>query len=310
MDRNEPAVRTDPATRFLQGFIVGVGAILPGVSGGVMAVMLGLYEGMLNALSGLFRNFRKAFLWLLPVALGGVLGVLVTGNILRGVFVPYETQVTVLFSGFVLGNLPWLFLEAKGETRFRPLFLLCLLGGAALLVLPALLTGAPAPDRGPTFLTVGSALLSGAAMAFGVILPGVSATFLLLYMGTYSAVLSAISTVSPRALFFLGLGFAAASFLMLFTLCRLMKRFRAPVYFAIVGFSLGSLLIMLPKVLPRLTWMCPMLFIFGLCLSLSIGFAKASRLGFTYEYPADAIDMLLRSRRDTDKSDKTEGKDG
>ena len=67
---------------------------------------------------------------------------------------------------------------------------------------------------------------------------------------------------------------------------------------------------MLPKVLPRLTWMCPMLFIFGLCLSLSIGFAKARRLGFTYEYPADAIDMLLRSKGSAGKADGQEREDG
>ncbi len=44
--------------RVLCGFLVGVGCILPGVSGGVMAVSFGLYQPMLAALTHPFAQWR------------------------------------------------------------------------------------------------------------------------------------------------------------------------------------------------------------------------------------------------------------
>ena len=48
---------------FLKGFIIGIGKIIPGVSGSVLAVSMGVYEKSLDYLAN-FRKMLKKFLFL------------------------------------------------------------------------------------------------------------------------------------------------------------------------------------------------------------------------------------------------------
>lgn len=274
--------------RLLQGALIGFGAILPGVSGGVLAVTMGLYESLVNALADFFSSWQKNLRLLLPVFIGGVLGVLSTSNLLKPFFLSHETEMILLFSGFVLGNIPWLFLEAKGEARFKKRYVLALILGFCLILFLAKLEAAFSVNAVVADLSWQKALLAGAVLAVGIILPGVSASFLLLYMGTYSAVLLAIAELRLRTLFFLGLGFLAMAALLILLVDRLIRAHHAISYFAIIGFSLGSIAIVLPRAIPDLSWICPFLFIFGLCISLFIGYLKAQAMGFQPEPPAPA----------------------
>ena len=274
--------------RLLQGALIGFGAILPGVSGGVLAVTMGLYESLVNALADFFSNWQKNLRLLLPVFIGGVLGVLSTSNLLKPFFLSHETEMILLFSGFVLGNIPWLFLEAKGEARFKKRYVLALILGFCLILFLAKLEAAFSVNAVVADLSWQKALLAGAVLAVGIILPGVSASFLLLYMGTYSAVLLAIAELRLRTLFFLGLGFLTMAALLILLVDRLIRAHHAISYFAIIGFSLGSIAIVLPRAIPDLSWICPFLFIFGLCISLFIGYLKAQAMGFQPEPPAPA----------------------
>lgn len=274
--------------RLLQGALIGFGAILPGVSGGVLAVTMGLYESLVNALADFFSNWQKNLRLLLPVFVGGVLGVLSTSNLLKPFFLSHETEMILLFSGFVLGNIPWLFLEAKGEARFKKRYVLALILGFCLILFLAKLEAAFSVNAVVADLSWQKALLAGAVLAVGIILPGVSASFLLLYMGTYSAVLLAIAELRLRTLFFLGLGFLTMAALLILLVDRLIRAHHAISYFAIIGFSLGSIAIVLPRAIPDLSWICPFLFIFGLCISLFIGYLKAQSMGFQPDPPAPA----------------------
>lgn len=278
--------------RLLQGALIGFGAILPGVSGGVLAVTMGLYESLVNALADFFSSWQKNLRLLLPVFVGGVLGVLSTSNLLKPFFLSHETEMILLFSGFVLGNIPWLFLEAKGEARFKKRYVLALILGFCLILFLAKLEAAFSVNAVVADLSWQKALLAGAVLAVGIILPGVSASFLLLYMGTYSAVLLAIAELRLRTLFFLGLGFLTMAALLILLVDRLIRTHHAISYFAIIGFSLGSIAIVLPRAIPDLSWICPFLFIFGLCISLFIGYLKAQALGFQPEPPAPAEEAL------------------
>ena len=116
-EKRQPVDSGSPLLRFCKGCLIGIGAIIPGISGGVMAVILGLYEDMLRGVIRFFDDVSGNFLYLLPIALGGMVGVLSVGNVLETLFFPYEAQSLMLFSGFVLGNLPWMLMEAGGTKR-------------------------------------------------------------------------------------------------------------------------------------------------------------------------------------------------
>ena len=93
---------------FFIGILLGSGAILPGISSGVLCVILGIYDKLINSIFGLFKNFRKNFLYLLPIALGGFIGVFIVSNILKYLFNTYPLQTNFCFIGLILGSLPLL----------------------------------------------------------------------------------------------------------------------------------------------------------------------------------------------------------
>ena len=58
----------------IQGAIVGVGAILPGVSGGVLCVAFGIYEPMMALLTNPVKSFKNYYKMFIPFLIGWVLG--------------------------------------------------------------------------------------------------------------------------------------------------------------------------------------------------------------------------------------------
>jgi len=54
----------------LKGFIIGIAFIIPGVSGGTLAIYLGVYQGILDSIDNLFKQFKRSFMYLLPIFLG------------------------------------------------------------------------------------------------------------------------------------------------------------------------------------------------------------------------------------------------
>ncbi len=128
--------------RLAQGVLLGLGCILPGVSGGVMAVSFGLYRPMLDALTGFFRDWKNNLRFLLPLVAGIALGVLAGAAGLKLLLEQYRTPLLYLFIGLILGGVPGLLREANAD-GFRPCWLWALAGGVAAASLLLLLeTGA------------------------------------------------------------------------------------------------------------------------------------------------------------------------
>ena len=48
----------DKLILIVKGMIIGIGQIIPGVSGGMLAITLGLYEKGINAISNLFSDLK------------------------------------------------------------------------------------------------------------------------------------------------------------------------------------------------------------------------------------------------------------
>ena len=92
--------------RFLKGVAVGIGAILPGLSGGVLAVIFNIYDPLLKFLGNMKQHFKKNVLYFIPVGIGGVLGVVLFSLFVEQAFGKYSAQFTCLFIGFVAVNSP------------------------------------------------------------------------------------------------------------------------------------------------------------------------------------------------------------
>ena len=135
--------------RLIKGMIIALGFILPGVSGGVLAAILGIYERMLHFLAHIRQDFKKNFLFFLPVGIGGILGLVLLSRPLEWVLAHYQIIVLWGFAGAILGTLPSLFKESKSKRLVIKvdtftLILTFILSTLILYMLPAIAGTVPA----------------------------------------------------------------------------------------------------------------------------------------------------------------------
>ena len=93
--------------------------------------------------------------------------------------------------------------------------------------------------------------LGGFFMSAGVVIPGVSSSVILMICGIYETYLTAIATVNLAVLIPLGAGVIIGSIIFLMIINFLFKYFRSYTYYAIIGFTLGSILVLFPEIGPN-----------------------------------------------------------
>lgn len=242
----------------LAGFVMGVGGILPGVSGGIMAVAMGVYEPMVAALYDLFRDFRRSFLFLLPLGIGGAIGLFGTSNLVEWLMTNYRFPVMYLFIGLVAGGVPAIVREGNAGSGFKKKYILAAVAGAAFISAFALLS-ALSPGGAELPVNFATGLLAGAVLAVGTVIPGISTSFILIFLGLYDGMLGAVNrTVKAlvginafaaadiTVLLGLGLGFAATAALLIVFVKDMFDRHRGAAYYAVLGFLAASMVMIFP----------------------------------------------------------------
>lgn len=233
--------------RFVVGIFIGAGAILPGISSGVLCVIFGIYDKLINCVLGFFKNIKENFKFLFPIVIGVAIGVIVFGNLLKNLFNLYPIQTKFAFIGLILGCVPNLFKIANSKKGFKAHYLIYTFLSFALTIFLLLLENTL---KNSTFASEGNTLflvLSGFIMSIGIVVPGVSSTVLLMILNTYEVYLDAVSTVNFSVLIPMGIGVICGGILFLKITELLMKKFFSETYYTIIGFVLGSLLILYPR---------------------------------------------------------------
>lgn len=255
---------------FIKGMLIGIGAVAPGVSGGTLAVIFGLYERITDAIGNVFRNFRGNLIFFLPVILGGGFGVLAFSNIMKYLFLNYEVQVKYLFIGLMIGTLPSVFKEAN-KKGFRNIYILpCIIAFAVTILLIVFENSGinVFPEAGNGLLQL---LSYGAIIGIGTIVPGISASFVLMYMGAYQIILEGVAAFNLTVLIPVGVGFVVSIVAFANIVSRLFKRFYGYTYYMVLGFVLGSIVAIFPGIGFNLIYLAStLLFILGLYVSLRL----------------------------------------
>ena len=177
--------------RVLQGMLIGVGAVLPGISGGVLCVVFGIYKPVMELLSSPVKKFKTHVPRLLPVIVGAALGFLGVAKVLAFFLEKYPDQSVCLFVGLIGGMLPSLFREAGEQGRTRGSWVSLVAAFAVVLAL-LLSLNVLSVSIAPSF---GWYLFCGFCMALSIIAPGMSFSTLLMPLGLYTPLVDGIGDV-------------------------------------------------------------------------------------------------------------------
>lgn len=256
--------------RVLQGILIGGGAILPGVSGGVLAVVFGVYQPMMELFANPVKTLKK-HLWLfVPIIVGVALGFVGFAKLMGLLFAKDSPYPISLFVGLILGTVPQLFNTARSKEIHKHD------GTALTLALGLLFVFLLLTDQGGgTSLvpTVGLSFVSGIIWGFSLIVPGLSSSSILIAMGVYGNLMSAVGKMDFAVILPLILGIGLVAVLCARLVNLLLKRYFSLASHAIVGLVLASTLMIIPRSFASVTEGL-------LCLALAaLGFVGAWFLG-------------------------------
>lgn len=246
----------------IQGIILGITGILPGISIGTMALVLGVYERTIESLVIIFsprgwRNFpllRRAVVFMVPLTFGVVVSMVGLAKLLLLIMDRWELFVNLAFFGILLGSIPQLFTQyvrpfyPRISVRRAVLFLAYfLIGLAAIFFLSG---GGDRPEEqivvAANFSEVMKALFFGTLGAAAGVVPGISGSYVLLLFGYFKTYLTIISQPVIPLLIPLIAGTVLGVALVVVLINFAFKHFPRFSYTVVLGIVVGSLFPILP----------------------------------------------------------------
>lgn len=236
---------------FLRGLMMGAADIVPGVSGGTIAFITGIYDTLLGSIravdleflgklfkadiSGAWQHVNGGFLLALLLGIGT--SIFSLARIISWTLEHHPVPLWASFFGLILASALVLLRQVQNWSVPR---VLCLLAGVALAVFIAL---SPVVTLEVGFAGV---FLSGFLAICAMILPGISGSFILVLLGMYGTVLTAVKSLDLMFLAVFAVG--AASGLICFSrlLYWLLHRFHQATMALLTGFLFGSLTVVWP----------------------------------------------------------------
>lgn len=245
----------------IKGIFVGVANVIPGVSGGTMAVSFGIYDKLLSSISNLFKSFKKSIKTLLPIAIGMVVGIIGFTFIIPIILKSQPFITAAAFTGLIFGGIPMIVKALKNgwdndaHKSIAVNVILLLVFTAFAVALPFLGgDGESGILLTANFITIIKMLFLGVIASATMIIPGVSGSLVLMILGYYFGVITAVkdfitalknldlSGMIDRAL--LLAPFAIGCLVGIFFISKLIKwlfeHFCSATYSAILGLILSS----------------------------------------------------------------------
>lgn len=228
--------------KILQGALIGLGAVLPGISGGVLCVVFGIYKTIMEFLADPFRKFKTHVPKLIPIGIGGVIGFLGIANLLSILLDKYPAPSVCVFIGLITGMLPSLFREAGEQGRDKKSFISMVI---AMILVFALLISLKvlSVEITPNFAWY---IFCGFCLALSVIAPGMSFSTLLMPLGLYEPFVAGIGHMDFAVLIPGGIGGLATVILFAKAVDSLFNNHYSVAFHAIVGVVIAATIMIIP----------------------------------------------------------------
>lgn len=244
---------TSKIKSFILGIFIGIAVIIPGFSGAQLAIIFKLYDKIIQALDKLFT--KKSIVFLVPIVIGAILGFLLGLFTVQFLLELSVFCVVAAFAGLMLGGLPSTIDEVKGKP-FKSIYLLNLIIGLIIpfgISVTAIMSNfnlSSLIETLPWYMYL-IAIGIGFLIALTQLIPGLSATALLMSFGLYDALLSSISVTTWKEnpmILVLYVAFVLGALIGVLSISKIinkqLEKHKTGFYYLIIGLCISSILSM------------------------------------------------------------------
>ena len=89
---------------FIKGFIIGIGKIIPGVSGAMLATIMGVYDKSIFYICNFKNNIKTAIKYLFPIGIGVIVSIILFSKIISLCLDKYYVITMLFFIGLIIGG--------------------------------------------------------------------------------------------------------------------------------------------------------------------------------------------------------------
>ena len=246
--------------QILQGMVVGIANIIPGVSGGTMMVAMGLYDKLIHAITHLKSEFKESLKLLIPVFAGAGIAIVALSRLFEFLLTSYPIPTNFAFCGIVI------LMALLGETS----------GNSA--------------DVSFGIVNILKLFGIGIIAAATIVVPGVSGSMMLMLLGYYDTILKTINDFVDALIQFdmaglaagmgvlipFGIGVVIGIFLIAKLIEFIFAKAEIHAYYGIIGLILASPIAILMKT----DWSGISVLMIGTgIITFALGWFIASKLG-------------------------------
>ncbi|OQB99912.1 MAG: hypothetical protein BWX78_01537 [Firmicutes bacterium ADurb.Bin099] len=232
----------------IKGMVVGAGAIIPGVSGGVLCVVFGIYQPMMALLAHPVKSFKTYYKMFIPFLIGWLAGFLLIAKLVEMLFAASASIAIALFVGLIAGTLPSLFKEAGKNGTDNKSRIGFTLGLFLMFTLLLLLDNQSSSSITPNIWWFA---FSGLIWGFSLIIPGLSSSSILIFMGLYQPMTSGIAALDMAVILPLIAGLAVTVLLFARLVNHLFEKHHGIMHHTIIGIVIASTLLIIPTEYPN-----------------------------------------------------------
>tara|TARA_B100000780_G_C21080261_1_gene434963 strand:- start:631 stop:1500 length:870 start_codon:yes stop_codon:yes gene_type:complete len=231
---------------------MGIANVIPGVSGGTIALITGIYEDLIHSLKSLDNKALKLIIsidikgfikytnlyFLLAIFGGSIVSVFSIASLFKYLFIHYPILIWAFFFGLIIASI---YFVGKRINKWNTYTILSLTLGALIAISFSFMT--PASENDNLFFV----FICGIIGISGMMLPGLSGSFILILMGNYELLMVTAVTelnVVLLSVFFIGSAFGLISFSHI--LSWVFKHYKNQTLALLTGFILGSLGVIWP----------------------------------------------------------------
>lgn len=240
----------------LQGMVVGIANIIPGVSGGTMMVAMGLYDRLIHAITHIKSEFKNSLKLLIPILAGAALAIVLLSRLFEFLLDNYPIPTNFAFCGLIVGSLPFIVEKVKGSKAADPSNWIPFVIFFAIVVGSALFTetNSSANHISLNIIEIIKLFLVGVIAAATMVIPGVSGSMMLMLLGYYDTILATINSTIDALIGFdiptlltcagllipFGIGVIIGIFLIAKLIEFIFSKWETSAYYAIIGLIVSS----------------------------------------------------------------------